>query len=312
MIVLDSHAVHSALPWLYLVEALRDAHRGPTPHADVVIQSDPSGSGNQFVTLPGWLPGGLIAVKMVGVFPSNLTGTPPQPSIQGLVAAFDGQTGAPRLVADGAAMTACKTCADSALGASILARRDAECLLVVGAGALAPHMVAAMCSVRPSIRRIAIWNRTHVRAIALASDLTVQGLPVEAVEDLDTAVSEADIISCVTMSDKPLVNGKCLRPGTHLDLVGAYLPTMREADNEAIRRSIVFTDTKGNMRNGGDLSQAVAAGVISWDDVRADLFDLIQGRTSGRMTDDEITLFKNNGGAHLDVFAAAALLKAVS
>ncbi|PZQ96213.1 MAG: ornithine cyclodeaminase [Cereibacter sphaeroides] len=311
MIVLDAEAVHAALPWPYLVEELRKTHRGLPPQADVVIQSDPSGSGNQFVTLPGWLPGGLIAVKMVGVFPGNLSSIPPQPSVQGLVAAFDGQSGAPRLVADGAAMTARKTCADSALGAAILAREDSENLLILGAGALAPHMAAAMRAVRPSIRQIAIWNRTHSRAVALAYDLRAAGLPVEATEDLDAAVSTADIISCVTMSDRSLVKGALLKPGAHLDLVGAYLPTMREADDEAIRRATIFTDTKGNLTNGGDLLQAVAAGVIDWDDVRADLYDLAQGRATGRTSADQITLFKNNGGAHLDVFTAAALLKAL-
>lgn len=311
MIVLDADAVHAALPWPRLVEELREAHRGPVPQSDVVVQSDPAGSGNQFVTLPGWLPGGLIAVKMVGVFPGNLTATPPEPSVQGLVAAFDGRTGAPRLVADGAAMTARKTCADSALGAAILARDDAERLLIVGAGALAPHMAAAMCAVRPRVRQVAIWNRTHARAVTLAADLRSQGLPATAVDDLDAAVAAADIISCVTMSDRPLVRGALLKPGAHLDLVGAYLPTMREADDEAIRRAAIFTDTRGNMKSGGDLFQAVAAGLIGWDDVRADLFDLIQGRAAGRTDASQITLFKNNGGAHLDVFTAAALLKAV-
>lgn len=311
MHVLDSDAVHAALDWRYLVQALREAHLEPPPLSDVVVQSDPVGSGNQFVTLPGWLPGGLIAIKMVGVFPGNLKAVPPQPSVQGLVAAFDGQTGAPRLVADGAAMTAKKTCADSALGAQILAREDATRLLVVGAGALAPHMVAAMCAVRPSICRIEIWNRTHERAVGLATNMRRAGFPIEAVEDLDATVAVADIISCVTMSDRPLVKGALLKKGAHLDLVGAYLPTMREADDEAMRRASLFTDAKGNMKNGGDLLQAVSAGIIGWDDVKADLFDLVRDHASGRLDDDEVTLFKNNGGAHLDVFTAAALLRAV-
>jgi len=146
MILLDAAAVHAALPWTVLVEALRAAHSGALPLADVVVQSDPSGSRNQFVTLPGWLPGGLIAVKMVGVFPGNLDLAPPQPSVQGLVAVFDGQTGAPRLVADGAAMTARKTCADSALGADLLARPDAETLLIVGARALAAPIARALAA----------------------------------------------------------------------------------------------------------------------------------------------------------------------
>ena len=312
MLVLDADAVHRALPWAYLVEALREAHLGPAPLADGIVQSDPMGSGNLFVTLPGWLPGGLIAVKMVGVFPGNQSATPPQPSVQGLVAAFDGQTGAPRLVADGAAMTARKTCADSALGAALLAREDAENLLIVGAGTLAPHMVEAMRAVRPSIRYIEIWNRTPARAEHLAALLRNKGLPVQAATALDPAVAKADIISCVTMSDQALVKGALLKPGAHVDLVGAYLPTMREADDDTMARATLFTDTKGNMKGGGDLVQAVASGVIGWQDIRADLYELLQGVAVWRRSADEITLFKNNGGSHLDVFTAAALLHVVS
>ncbi|WP_313609964.1 hypothetical protein [Rhizobium sp.] len=115
MLVFDADAVHATLAWPLLIEALRIAHLGEMPASDVVLQSDPRGSGNQFVTLPGWIPGGLIGVKMVGVFPGNAELQPPQPSVQGLVAAFDGATGAPRMVADGAAMTARKTAGDSAL-----------------------------------------------------------------------------------------------------------------------------------------------------------------------------------------------------
>lgn len=311
MLVLDADAVHAALPWAYLVETLRTAHLGPAPLADGIVQSDPVGSGNLFVTLPGWLPGGLIAVKMVGVFPGNPSATPPLPSVQGLVAAFDGRTGAPRLVADGAAMTARKTCADSALGAALLAHDDAENLLILGAGTLAPHMVEAMRAVRPSIRQIEIWNRTPERAEHLAALLRDKGLPVQAATGLDSAVAKADIISCVTMSDQALVKGALIKPGAHVDLVGAYLPTMREADDDTMARATLFTDTKGNMKGGGDLVQAVASGVIVWEDVLADLFDLLQGVAVGRSGADEITLFKNNGGAHLDVFTAAALLQAV-
>lgn len=311
MFVLDAEAVHAALSWSYLVDEFRKAHCGVLPQSHVIVQNDPAGSSSQFITLPGWLPGGLIAVKMVGVFPGNLTASPPQPSVQGLVAAFDGQTGAPCLIADGAAMTARKTCADSALGAHILARADAHTLLVIGAGALAPHMVSAMCAVRPSIKQIAIWNRTHPRAVTLAASLCSDDLRVDAVADLDSAVAMADIICCVTMSDRPLVKGALLKPGAHLDLVGAYLPTMREADDEAIRRATLFTDTKHNMKSGGDFLQGVTAGVMCWEDVQADLFELIQGRAAGRTGATQVTLFKNNGGAHLDVFTAAALLKAI-
>ncbi len=311
MHVFDAASVHAALSWPFLIDALRTAHLGGMPKSDVVVQADPAGGDGQFVTLPGWAADGPIVVKMVGVFGKNAQLQPPQPAVQGLVALFDGQTGTPRLVADGAAMTARKTAADSALGASILAREDVDHLLIVGAGALAPHFAAAHLSARPSLRRVSIWNRTPVRAIALVDALRRSGIEASLSDDLDASVADADIVSCVTMSDIALVKGKCLRPGCHLDLVGAYMPSLREADNEALSRGTIFVDTRHNMESGGDLSQAVASGAISWSSVKADLFDLVQGRIEGRVSKDEVTIFKNNGGAHLDLFTARALAQTI-
>ncbi|CAN7638410.1 ornithine cyclodeaminase [Brucella pseudogrignonensis] len=303
----DSEAVHKALPWPFLIDALRKAHLGEMPSCEVMVQSDPAGGQAQFITLPGWAPGGSIAVKMVGVFPQNSVLEPPQPAVQGLVALFDGCTGEPRLVADGAAMTARKTAADSALGAAILAREDVKELVIVGAGALAPHFAEAHLAARPSLRRVRIWNRTPVRAEAVVALLREKGIDAIVSDDLDSAVACADVISCVTMADKALVKGALLRPGTHLDLVGAYLPHLREADDTALMRGTIFVDSRNNMQGGGDLSQAVASGAITWDAVRADLFELIQGKKEGRSSSNQITVFKNNGGAHLDLFTASAL-----
>ena len=312
MHVFDATSVHAALPWPFLIEALRKAHCGPVPACDVIVQSDPAGGNAQFVTLPGWAPNGPVVVKMVGVFPHNEGLTPPQPAVQGLVALFDGTTGGPLLVADGAAMTARKTAADSALGATILARANVEKLLVVGAGALAPHFAEAHLTARPSLRQVTIWNRTPARAEAVAARLREKGIDAVVSDDLDHATACADVISCVTMSDKALIKGAFLRPGTHLDLVGAYLPHLREADDIALARGTIFVDSRNNMQGGGDLSQAVASGTISWDAVKADLFELMQGKKAGRTSVDEITVFKNNGGAHLDLFTASALSHTLS
>lgn len=307
MKVFDAAAVHAALPWPYLIAALSQAHRGAMPVSDVVVQSDPAGSGNQFITLPGWVPGGPVAVKMVGVFPGNERLSPPQPNVQGLVAMFDGATGAPLLVADGAAMTARKTAGDSALAASLLAREDAEVLLVVGAGALAPHFAAAHIAARPSLKRVLVWNRTASKAEAVAAALRRDGLDAQAAGDIDAAVRAADVITCVTMSDRTLVRGALLRPGTHLDLVGAYMTSLRETDDAALSRGRIFVDTRRGMENTGDLGPALASGLVPATAIAGDHFDLAQGRAQGRRSADEITVFKNVGGAHLDVFTAIAL-----
>lgn len=310
MKVFDAAAVHAALPWSYLITALSQAHRCAMPVSDVMVQDDPAGSGNQFITLPGWVPGGPVAVKMVGVFPGNEKLSPPQPNVQGLVAMFDGSTGAPLLVADGAAMTARKTAGDSALGASLLARKDAEVLLVVGAGALAPHFAAAHMAARPSLKRVLIWNRTTSKAEAVAAGLQSDGVDAQAVIDIDAAVEQADIITCVTMSDRTLVKGALLKPGTHLDLVGAYMTSLRETDEAALARGRIFVDTRRGMENTGDLGPALASGVLHADAIAGDHFDLAQGKVEGRQSPDEITIFKNVGGAHLDVFTAIALNEA--
>lgn len=307
MKVFDAAAVHAALPWSYLIDALSQAHRGAMPKSDVVVQNDPAGGGGQFITLPGWVPGGPIAVKMVGVFAGNERLSPPQPNVQGLVAMFDGATGAPLLVADGAAMTARKTAGDSALAASLLARDDAEVLLVVGAGALAPHFAAAHMAARPSLTRVLVWNRTAAKAEVVATGLRKDGVDAKAIDDIDAAVASADVITCVTMSDRTLVKGALLRPGTHLDLVGAYMTSLRETDDDALLRARIFVDTRRGMENTGDLGPALASGLMAATAIEGDHFDLAQGRAQGRRSTNEITVFKNVGGAHLDVFTAIAL-----
>lgn len=309
----DADMVHRLLDYPYLIEALHAAHQDAHCDADHIVSREPGGGPNQFVTLVGWKPGAGIAVKMVGVFPDNLTRDPPRPSVQGLVALFDPVTGGPLLVADGAAMTFRKTAADSGLGARMLARGDSRTLLVVGAGGLAPHVVAAHRAARPSLARVLIWNRTPARATALAARLAgrpdMQGIDIAATDDLDAAVAKADIVSCVTMARAPLIKGALLKPGAHLDLIGAYLPDMREADDDAIARGTVFVDCRDAMNGSGELADPVAAGIIGWDDVQADLYQLCQGRHHGRRSDTDITVFKNVGGAHLDLMATVALAR---
>ena len=307
MKVVGAAEVHEMLDYPYLIDSLYEAHRGPHPASDHMVQSEPGGGENRFVTLVGWRLGGSIVVKMVGVFPGNRSLDPPRASVLGLVALFDRDTGEPRLVADGQAMTFRKTAADSGLGSRLLAREDAETLLVVGAGGLAPHVMRAHCAARPSISKIVIWNRTRQRADELARRIEIRDVTITSTGDLDGSVAESDIISCVTMSDRPLVNGRLLKSGAHLDLVGSYLPQMREADDDAVRRGTVFVDTFDGMENVGELAQPVQAGVIDWSDVRADHYALVQNRHPGRTSADEITVCKNVGGGHLDLFAAEAL-----
>ena len=295
--VIDGKGVARLLPYGELVDELQAAHGLPAPVSQRVVFG-PDGSHESFLALPAWQPDEAIGIKLVTVFPRNRAAG--RPSVQALYVLFDGMTGEPTALVDGTELTYRKTAADSALGARFLARDDASTLLIVGAGGLAPHLVAAHRAVRPSIERVLVWNRTPAGAESVAA--AVGGIVVDL---LDAAVSEADVISTATMAKDPLVEGRWLRPGTHLDLVGSFLPDHREVDDEAVVRSDVYVDDRlATLTEDGDLVIPLAAGLITADDVRADLWELCRGDVPGRADADAITLFENGGGGHLDLMTA--------
>ncbi len=248
---------------------------------------------------------GYIGLKVLTVFPDNPAAG--RPSIQGSYFLISGETGAPVAIIDGVELTVRRTSCASALAADYLARKDADTMVMVGAGALAGHLVRAHAAVRP-IRRVSVWNRTREKAAELAAELGREGFEAQMCGDLAAAVREADIVSCATMSDRPLVEGAWLKPGAHLDLVGAFKPELRESDDEAMRRGSVFVDTReGALSEAGDIVQAVRSGALSEDRIRADLFDLVAGRSRGRESEEEITVFKSVGAA-LEDLAGAMLI----
>ena len=308
---IDAATVHGLLDYKGLVAALREAHRGAMPEVRELFMPEPGAAegeeGRGFLVLPAWQSGGMLGVKLVTVFPDNPRADPPVAANQGLYAAFDARNGMPCLIADGTALTLRKTAADSALGAEILARPDARTMVMLGAGALAPHLINALIAVRPSIRHVLLWNRSPARALALAATLRIPGVEIEVTENLDQAVAAGDIISSATMATAPLIRGALLRPGTHVDLVGGWQPSMRESDDETVRRALLFADTLALSRDCGDFLQPVSSGLIQWSDIGADHFGLCTGQPGRRSTTD-ITLFKNAGGGHLDLFTAQYLL----
>ena len=250
--------------------------------------------------MPAWEAGEAIGVKLVTVFPDNPT-LHRIPSVQAVVVLFDGTNGEPRALLDGTELTYRKTAADSALGSQILSRTGSSTLLMVGCGALAPHLIAAHRTVRPSIERVVVWNRTPDKAGQLVAD----GVADEVAADLASAVAAADIVCTATMAREPLIQGAWLRPGTHVDCVGAFLPDHREVDDEVVRRAEIFVDSRlAPLRECGDLVIPLAAGVISPEDVLADLYELCDGRHRGRSSDGAITMFENGGGGHLDLTVA--------
>ncbi len=298
--ILDGDDVARLLPYGDLVDALEAGHR-VEPAVSRRVVFGPDGSSDVFLGLPAWQPGEAIGVKLVTIFPANPAAG--KPSVQAVYVLFDGVDGEPRALIDGTELTYRKTAADSALGARFLAREDAATLLMVGAGGLAPHLIAAHRAVRPSLERVLVWNRTRAKAEAVAA-----GVGGTVVESLADAVAEADVISTATMTAEPLVEGRLVRPGTHLDLVGSFQPDHREVDDDAVVRAEIYVDHReATLTEDGDLVIPLGAGLITPNAVRGDLYELCRGDVAGRTDPDAITLFENGGGGHLDLMTAAFL-----
>jgi ornithine cyclodeaminase/alanine dehydrogenase-like protein (mu-crystallin family) len=306
VLVIDQDRIDAVLSWSALVEALDAGHKlGRGQTHDVLLEE----GGDILLSRTAWKAGYGIGIKTVTGFFGNPARTPPLPSVQGVFVLFDHDDGGPLAVIDGAGITAWKTAADSALGSRYLSRPDSRCLLMVGAGALARPLIGAHRSVRPAVEKVLVWNRTPARAEALAAELGAEGLVVEAAPDLADAVARADIVSCATRTEEPLIKGAWLRPGTHLDLVGAFTATMREADDAALRRGCLFVDARETTLNHiGELKIPIERGVIAREDVLADLYDLAAG-FAWRRGPDDITVYKNGGGAHLDLMTAIAIYR---
>jgi alanine dehydrogenase len=307
MRVVSADEVHRLLDYPALVEALRELFRRGVDRVEAHYLAEPlpTGRQNDWLLLPAWQFGRHHGIKLVSVYPGNeARGIA---SVQGLYLLFDGSSGLPLACIDGAALTLRKTAANSALAATYLARADAATLLMVGAGALAPHLAAAHAAVRP-IRRILVWNRRPAKAEAMAAALALPDVAAEVANDLEAAVGEADIVSAATMATEPLIRGAWLRPGQHIDLVGGYREDMREADDEAIQRARVFVDARFTAAlHAGDITQPLKSGLIHDEDI-TDTFQLAGAEKPGRQRDDEITLFKSGGGGHEDLGTAQHLL----
>ena len=301
MRMIDAAEIRRVLTFRLLVDALEAAHRRPRMEAQDAFLGTESAL---YFVRNAVDAGRFMASKLITSFPDNPAKST-LPAVQAVVVLFDGRDGRPLATIDGTELTYWRTAADSALGANLLSRPDPQTMLVVGAGEMAPRLVRAHRAVRPSLARVLIWNRTAERAAALAGSLRNEGVAAEAVADLDAATREADLISTCTRSHTPLVKGANLKAGAHLDLVGGYTPETRESDDEAARRSLIFVDRRESAFHGvGDILQPIASGAIAESAVRGDLYDLAPGKIEGRRSLDDITMFKNAGGGHLDLMTA--------
>jgi ornithine cyclodeaminase len=305
MQILDAACVAARLDRRTLIDALDQAFRQPHHVPDrqhYQIQAEQAGhSGGTLLAMPAWASGGSLGIKVVTIFPDNAKRS--LPAVNATYLLFDAATGEPRAMLDGGELTLRRTAAASALAARYLASANAHRLLMVGTGQLAPHLIESHALARP-IREVRIWGRRTERAQALAASLHGSGLAVNVTENIEESTRWADIVSCATLSHQPLVHGGWLRPGQHLDLVGAFTPQMREVDDEAIARCALYVDTRaGALRESGEIIGALARGVINQSAILAEFSDLPAGCFK-RSDAGAITVFKSVGSALEDLVAA--------
>jgi ornithine cyclodeaminase len=278
------------LTWAGLIEALEAGHRLPRAEIkDLFLHRGP----DVLLDRAAWIDGLGSLVKVATVMQDNKSRG--LPTVNGVVTLFHDQTGLLEAMVDFHLVTKWKTAGDSLLSASKLARKDSRNFLLVGAGTVAASMVEAYRALWPDAE-FTVWSRTRASAAEM-------GLGVA--DDLETAVKAADVICTATMASEPLIKGEWLQPGQHLDLIGAYNPKMREVDDLAMARARVFVDSRATtLHHIGELIEPLKSGAITEDDIQADFYDIAAG-TYARGSDDEITLAKNGGGAHLDLITAA-------
>ena len=296
--------VAAALPWDALIQSIEDILVEPNavaPERTVHTLPDTKGNDAALLMKPGWVVGDVIAVKVVTFFPDN--GELELPTINAGVLLFSGADGTLLGACDGNELTTRRTAAASAVAAKRLARTDASRLLVVGTGALSPMTAQAHAAVR-SYDTIEVWGRSTFKAIRVVEELKAAGHPAEVSNDLDASVAAADVITCVTGSTEPVVKGAQLQPGAHVDLIGSFTPTMRETDDDVVRRASVWVDTRTDGILAGDIAQPLESGLLTMDDLRGDLHELVSGAAPGRRDAEEITMYKSAGIALEDVAAA--------
>jgi ornithine cyclodeaminase len=302
MRIISAERMQASLPWAGLEAALESMFRqgcnAPLRHRHPLPPVHGAAEG-MLLLMPAWSDH-YTGVKIVHVAPGN--GARGLPAVQAVYLLSDAETGQPLAMLDGGELTDRRTAAASTLAGRFLARKDSRRLLVLGAGRVGAALAEAWCD-RFALEQAAIWSRNPAHAHALAERLAAHGLPAVATEDPDPA--GYDIVSAATLSETPLVRGAAVSPGTHVDLVGAFRPTMRESDGALLARATLVLDTRaGGLAEAGDVVQAIAEGAITEAHVAADLAELCRGEHPGRRDAAEVTVFKSVGWAGEDLAAA--------
>ncbi|KAF3432927.1 hypothetical protein FNV43_RR24029 [Rhamnella rubrinervis] len=309
-IFITTESLHSILSHRTLIDHFQSSLPIVSPSICTPIrQSHAVSSTSSLLLMPSWssspsLP--YIGVKLVTYFPQNSTLN--LPSVHASYVLFSSTGGQTLASMNGTELTLYRTSCVSGLASRILSRNDSEVLVMIGAGALAPHLIKAHLVARPSLKKVIIWNRTVEKARNLAENLQdsvgLDGVSFESNGCLDEVIEMGDIVSCATNSEVPIVRGEKLKKGAHLDLVGSFKHSMKECDDEAIRRGRVFVDNEAALVEAGELVGAFEREIIAKEDIGGNLVELISGGKAGRRNSEEITVFKSVGSAVVDILAA--------
>ena len=309
MKVYDRENVASSLQYGILIEALRKAFSSKITAPERVQHTikNKNGSDATLLLMPAWKIGEHIGIKIVSVFPENTTNN--MNAVHANYFLMNANDGKPVAVMDGTELTLRRTACASALAADYLVNKNVDTLLMIGTGNLAPHMIKAHCVVR-NYSRILIWGRNEEKAERLALSLNIKDKEILAKNDIKEALNVADVISCATLTQKPLIMGDWIKPGQHLDLVGAFTPDMAEADSKAIAKSKVVVDTyEGALSESGELINALKEGRIEKEHILSDLRELVLEEKNIRKDSNDITLFKSVGTALEDLAAAELVIE---
>jgi ornithine cyclodeaminase len=304
----DQAAVARALPYPALIDALAAGLQQPieSPVRSVYTPNDDSST---VLIMPAWKAHEAMGVKLVSIWPGNsANGKSAVSAVYVLISCEDGN---PVAVLDGTELTLRRTAAAAALAARILARKSSQTLAILGTGSLSAPMAVAHASVM-DFKRILVWGRDAKKVQAVVNSLAEQGISAQVSPDLQATLAEADVVSAASTATEPFIRNDWVRPGTHLGLIGAFTPTMAEAEPALMARAQVFADNReAILQKGGEVLQAIQQGLIAASDIQAELAEIAaQPRKPWRHSDNAITVFKSVGFASLDLIAADKVLKA--
>lgn len=298
----DQSAIAAALPYPLLIDALAAGLQQPI-ESPLRSHFEPNHDASTVLIMPAWKAQQIMGVKLVSIWPNN--SAKGMGAVSGVYVLLSCATGQAMAVLDGTELTLRRTAACAALAARILARKDSRTLVILGTGALSVPLAQAHASVMP-FGRILVWGRNPAKAQAVVEQLDLLGIHAEAHADLQATLAQADVVAAASTASTPFIRNAWVRPGTHVGLMGAFTPTMAEAESALLACTQLFADNReAVLQKGGEVLQAIQMGLIAPSAIQAELAELAAAPQHAWRADAQtITVFKSVGFAALDLIAA--------